>query len=150
MQFDGVRVPAANLIGPAEGKGLNIHKELNPTHTIKADPARLQQVLLNLLSNAVKYNAAPKPEIDVRCSVENEFLHIDIQDNGGGITRNEADRVFEKFARGDRAGYDQGAGLGLPISKAIMRAMFGDLVVEFDAAGNSYFRVSLPLVQSHR
>jgi signal transduction histidine kinase len=51
--------------------------------------------------------------------------------------------VFEIFARGDRADRDQGAGLGRPISRAIMRAMQGDLTVEFAPDGSSFFRIRL-------
>ena len=68
---------------------------------------------------------------------------LDVIDNGGGITRDEASTVFEKFARGNQAGRDQGAGLGLPISRAIMRAMGGDLNVQFTEHGTSFFRITL-------
>jgi signal transduction histidine kinase len=53
--------------------------------------------------------------------------------------------VFEKFNRGRRAGSDHGAGLGLPISRAIMRTMGGDLTVEFAADKTSFFRLRLAL-----
>ncbi len=73
-------------------------------------------------------------------------MTIDIIDNGGGVTRQEASMVFEKFARGSRSNHEQGAGLGLPISRAIMRAMDGDLTVEFDRDGASFFRLRLEFV----
>ena len=47
-------------------------------------------------------------------------------------------------ARGSRAGRNQGAGLGLPISRAIMRAMSGDLTIEFNPDGTSFFRIRIP------
>lgn len=110
---------------------------------IHANADRLRQVLINILSNAVKYNAAEAPRIDIRAKIDGGFLTLDIMDNGGGISRSEATTVFEKFARGARADRDQGAGLGLPISRAILRAMGGDLTVEFTATGASYFRLRL-------
>ena len=66
-------------------------------------------------------------------------------DNGGGVGADEAVAVFDKFNRGQRATASDGAGLGLPISRAIMRNMNGDLTVEFADDGTSWFRASLPL-----
>lgn len=108
---------------------------------LRANSDRLRQVLINILSNAVKYNTSATPRIHVRTQQAGPNVLVDIIDNGGGITREEAATVFEKFARGDRAGRDQGAGLGLPISRAIMRAMNGDLTVEYAHDGTSYFRL---------
>jgi Na+/proline symporter/nitrogen-specific signal transduction histidine kinase len=102
---------------------------------------RLRQVLINILSNAVKYNGARLPRIEVRCWTRTAEAWVDIIDNGGGLSRAEATMVFEKFSRGDRAHMGQGAGLGLPISRAIMRAMGGDLTVEFAPDGSSFFRL---------
>ena len=110
---------------------------------IRANADRLRQVLINLLSNAVKYNNSDVPCIRIESSVVRETVQIDVIDNGGGVTREEAAMIFEKFARGNRSGMEQGAGLGLPISWAIMRAMGGNLAVEFLQDGTSFFRLSL-------
>ncbi len=109
-----------------------------------ANDDRLRQVLINVLSNAVKYNDADQPEIEVRTQARDGAIQIDVIDNGGGVSREDAAMVFEKFARGSRSDRSQGAGLGLPISRAIMRAMRGDLTVEFASDGTSFFRLSLP------
>ena len=110
---------------------------------IRANSDRLRQVLINLLSNAVKYNPSPAPRIDVRTTVKDDNVMIDVIDNGGGVTRADATMVFEKFARGSRSNRDQGAGLGLPISRAIMRAMGGDLTIEFAPDDTSFFRLTV-------
>ena len=91
----------------------------------------------------MKYNTSQTPRIDVRTRSQRGGVTVDIVDNGGGITREEANMVFEKFARGNRADRDHGAGLGLPISRAIMRAMEGDLTAEFAPDGTSFFRIRL-------
>ena len=114
---------------------------------IRANDDRLRQVLINILSNAVKYNTAVMPTIRIVSTVKNDKVWIDIVDNGGGVTRAESSMIFEKFARGARADRDQGAGLGLPISRAIMRAMNGDLTIEFARDGTSFFRLSLGRVK---
>lgn len=111
-----------------------------------ANDDRLRQVLINILSNAVKYNPSTEPQIHVRTHSSQLYLFIDIIDNGGGVSRDESSSVFEKFARGSSAGNNQGAGLGLPISRAIMRAMNGDLTLEFAADDSSFFRISLARV----
>ena len=115
---------------------------------VRANPDRLRQVLINLLSNAVKYNTAPQPEIWLRVAEHGPVVGIDVADNGGGVTRAEAAVIFEKFARGDRADRSHGAGLGLPISRAIMRAMNGDLAVVFAPDGTSFFRLRMPRVDT--
>ena len=115
---------------------------------VRANPDRLRQVLINLLSNAVKYNTAPQPEIRLRVAEHGPVVGIDVADNGGGVTRAEAAVIFEKFARGDRADRSHGAGLGLPISRAIMRAMNGDLAVVFAPDGTSFFRLRMPRVDT--
>ena len=115
---------------------------------VRANKDRLRQALINLLSNAVKYNGAEAPEIRVHPHVSNGFLNIDVIDNGGGVSVGEATTVFEKFNRGSRASHDQGAGLGLPISRAIMRTMGGDLTVEFAPDDTSFFRLHLALEPS--
>ncbi|MEM7043257.1 MAG: sensor histidine kinase, partial [Pseudomonadota bacterium] len=112
--------------------------------SVRANHDRLRQVLINVLSNAVKYNDADDPKIEVRAGLRHRAVHVDVIDNGGGVSREDAAMVFEKFARGSRSGRSQGAGLGLPISRAIMRAMGGDLTVEFTPEGASYFRLSFP------
>jgi signal transduction histidine kinase len=121
-----------------------VHRQFaTPAPRVQANEDRMRQVLINLLSNAVKYNHSSAPEIQVRLSVERDSLNIDIIDNGGGVSREEATAVFEKFHRGRRSDLERGAGLGLPISRAIMRTMDGDLTLEFAEDGSSFFRVRL-------
>jgi len=134
------------ISGLAQKNGITIRREAVPEGVrVSAVEDRLRQVLINLLSNAVKYNAAEAPEILVRPGLAEGALWIDVIDNGGGVGPDEARTVFEKFTRGSRAARGQGAGLGLPISRALMRRMGGDLTVEFDGDESSFFRLSLAL-----
>ncbi len=110
---------------------------------VRANGDRIHQVLLNILSNAVKYNDSETPEIAISTKRHGRHVMIDVRDNGGGVSRDEAAVIFEKFSRGSKSGRGAGAGLGLPISRSIMRAMDGDLTVEFDADGSSCFRLKL-------
>lgn len=132
--------------GVARSSGVIFDVATPPPGTlVTANDDRLRQVLINLLTNSVKYNTDTEPRITVLTHMDGRMLHIDVIDNGGGVTREEALIVFDKFARGDRAAMKQGAGLGLPISRAIMRTMGGDLEAVFDDSGGSFFRLTIPL-----
>ena len=110
---------------------------------VEANPDRLRQVLINLLSNAIKYNPSAEKRIAVTVAERGDTVELDVSDNGGGVTRTEAEDIFAKFTRGSRAIEGQGAGLGLAISQAIMRRMGGELGVVFHEDGTSFFRVTL-------
>ncbi|HUV21059.1 MAG TPA: ATP-binding protein, partial [Gammaproteobacteria bacterium] len=80
----------------------------------------------------------------VRSKSKGDVLYIDISDNGGGVKREEAATIFDKFSRGHRSNIDHGAGLGLSISRAIVRSMGGNLTLEFADDETSFFRLRLP------
>jgi len=110
-----------------------------------ADRNRLQQVLVNLLDNAVKYS--PEGGL-VSAKVENtpDAVRISVADQGLGIPASEQQRVFEKFYRLDtelsRAG--GGTGLGLYITRELVRRMGGTVSVESEPGVGSTFTVELP------
>jgi signal transduction histidine kinase len=132
--------------GVVRKNGVTVLREPAPGGImVRANEDRLRQALINLLSNAVKYNGTAAPEIRVLPHASSGFLNIDVIDNGGGVSAHEAATVFEKFNRGSRSGRDHGAGLGLPISRAIMRTLGGELTVEFAPGGTSFFRLRLAL-----
>ncbi|GMG83266.1 ATP-binding protein [Paralimibaculum aggregatum] len=144
---DAVSGAIETLRPVAAGAGVVIrpHADLRGQFVL-ANADRLRQVLINLVSNAIKYNAAEAPEVRIEWSVQGKSLCIDVIDNGGGVSREEAETVFSKFFRGVRSAGHQGAGLGLPISRAAIRRMGGDLTVVFNADQTSFFRLRLPRV----
>jgi PAS domain S-box-containing protein len=108
-----------------------------------ADADRLQQVLVNLLDNAVKYGGAP---VSVRAQRDNGGVRISVSDSGTGIAQSDQARIFEKFYRADpglsRA--PSGSGLGLYISRELVRRMGGRLDVESQPGAGTTFVVELP------
>ena len=108
-----------------------------------ADADRLQQVLVNLLDNAVKYGGAP---VSVRAQRDNGGVRISVSDSGTGIAQSDQARIFEKFYRADpglsRA--PSGSGLGLYISRELVRRMGGRLDVESQPGAGATFVVELP------
>ncbi len=96
---------------------------------VMADPDRLTQVLINLLSNALKYNDSDAPRVWAEMSVSGGVARLSVSDNGPGVAEADRERVFLKFSRGWDRKDRGGAGLGLAISREIMRR-FGYYVTE--------------------
>ena len=116
------------------------------------DSLRIQKVFTNLLGNAVKFTPdGGKLRITVTekpCSQKKmgcyEFV---FEDNGIGISEEFLDKVFEPFAReaDGRVSNVQGTGLGMPISRNIVRMMGGDIKVESRVGVGSRFTVTMYL-----
>lgn len=113
---------------------------------VSGESDRLCQVLINLISNAVKYNTADAPVVELRSSHQGGVYTVEVEDNGAGIPREDRNLIFEKFARGQHAGGEAGAGLGLAISRQIIARMDGTLELVPGAGTGACFRVRLPLV----
>jgi signal transduction histidine kinase len=113
---------------------------------IRADPVRLRQVLLNLLTNAVKFTDRGWIELRVAPSHGGNRVQIDVTDTGIGIEEADLEVIFEEFTQVDQSSTREhgGAGLGLAISRRLIRAMGGALTVTSVPGRGSTFRVELP------
>jgi PAS domain S-box-containing protein len=116
-----------------------------------ADYIRLKQVLLNLLSNAVKYNRALGViTIDVRFH-SSHTIRIAVQDSGYGIDAELLESLFEPFNRlGQDTSAIQGTGIGLVISRELIRLMNGELGVSSVLDTGSVFWLDLPLAETKK
>jgi len=119
---------------------VEIPPELAPA---SGDADRIQQVMVNLLDNAVKYGAAP---LRVRIESANGHVRISVADSGPGITLADQERIFEKFYRADpqHTRAPSGSGLGLYISRELVRRMGGRLGVTSEPGHGATFVVELP------
>jgi signal transduction histidine kinase len=108
------------------------------------DPMRLEQVITNLLSNAIKYGAG-KP-IQVRASATGDRVKLEVQDHGIGLDREDAARIFQRFERAVSSRFYGGLGLGLYITRQIIEAHGGDIVVHSAPGEGATFVVTLPRV----
>jgi len=110
------------------------------------DDVLLGQVLWNLLENAAKYTPPGSP-LELAASeqkdLENDAVIIEVRDRGPGIPPGEEELVFEKFYRGKLKNV-RGAGLGLPICRAIVQAHRGTIQAVAREGGGTIFRISLP------
>jgi signal transduction histidine kinase len=112
--------------------------------SVRGDPERLGQVIRNLLNNAVRYTPDGTP-IVIRTRRDHGGVMIEVTDRGPGIAPEDMDRIFEKFGRGRDAAqrYASGRGLGLYLSRRIMRSHHSDLVVESMPGQGTSFRFRL-------
>ena len=128
-----------------DGKGqhLSVHVD-RAAETVVADPRRTAQVLTNLLTNASKYSP-DGGAIEIRAQQAAGFVRVTVRDEGPGIPFDEQDRLFERFFRSrdvrEQAG---GLGLGLTISKAIVRAQGGEISIESAPGQGTSVHFTLP------
>ena len=119
-----------------------------PGPQVAADPDGLRQVLVNLVENAVKYSPNGG-RVELELTPENGRVRFAVTDCGLGIPASEHERIFEKFFRLDpnlSRGVG-GTGLGLYISREIVRRMGGRIRVESEPGRGSTFSFELPLAQ---
>ena len=130
-------------------KGMLVEQGVRARRTmVEGDPDRLCQVFINLISNAVKYNDAPEPMVRIASSLRAGNFVVEIADNGPGIAKGERKLIFEKFSRGQRGAVDQaGAGLGLAISRQIVKRMNGTLDLAPSPLPGACFRLRLPIIR---
>ena len=106
------------------------------------DRLRLDEVVTNFLSNAIKYGAG-KP-IQIRVSATKTVATIEIEDHGIGISPDDQQRLFERFARVVSPEHYGGFGLGLWIVKLLVEAMGGKVAVRSAVGSGSVFSAELP------
>jgi len=106
------------------------------------DDVLLGQVLWNLLENAAKYTPPGTP-LELAAFESEGAILIEVRDRGPGIPPGEEELIFEKFYRGNSKNV-RGAGLGLPICRAIVQAHRGTIQALARDGGGTTFRISLP------
>jgi two-component system sensor histidine kinase KdpD len=104
------------------------------------DDVLLGQVLWNLLENAVKYTPPGSP-IELAAFEADGRIVFEVRDRGPGIPAGDEERIFEKFYRGKSE--TQGAGLGLPICRAILQAHQGTIKALRREGGGTVFHMQL-------
>jgi signal transduction histidine kinase len=111
---------------------------------VEGDPAQLRRVLQNLVDNALKFGG-DEPRIEVVAHRREEEWVVTVEDDGPGIAREDAGRIFGMFSRLRRG--VEGSGIGLAVCRRVIEAHGGHIWVEPGEAGGSAFRFTLPAVQ---
>lgn len=117
----------------------------DPSVSALVDPDELKKVIRNLLSNAYKFSPENSEVIITLTSDEKSFM-ISVKDHGIGISKDEQDKIFDKFYRIDRAltRKNGGIGFGLYVSKLIVEQHGGNIFVESEPGAGSTFYVRIP------
>jgi PAS domain S-box-containing protein len=115
--------------------------------TVRADPTKVEQILLNLLSNAVKFT--DEGGIEVSCEVSGDTVSIAVDDTGRGVPEAMAETIFEPFVQleSNLTRTAEGTGLGLAISRELARGMGGEVVAVPRPVG-ARFVLTLPRTSS--
>lgn len=112
-----------------------------PNLSILADQDAFKQVMLILLDNALKHSAG---DILVSAIQQDMQVEINVQDHGQGLPPEKLEHVFERFYRGQKAGSNQGFGLGLPIAKSLVEGQGGTIAMESEVGKGSVVILRFP------
>ncbi|RME33699.1 MAG: response regulator [Gammaproteobacteria bacterium] len=137
----------------AREKGLQLRLSLDPAvpERLIGDPLRVGQVLLNLVNNAIKFTAhggieveirpVPDPTAEAGGGADRVMLAFSVADTGIGLSREQAERLFQPFTQADSSTTRRygGTGLGLAISRQLARLMGGDIRVQSEPGRGSRF-----------
>lgn len=117
----------------------------DPLPFVKADPERVEQILVNLLGNALRYTSAGF--ITVRAWSDAKKVWVAVEDTGLGIAADDLSHVFERFWRADRSRdrTSGGSGIGLAISKRLVELQGGTIEATSELGKGSSFQFSLPI-----
>jgi two-component system phosphate regulon sensor histidine kinase PhoR len=147
--FDPVALARATV--EAEGTRIPDHVSLELAAPpglppVRGDRDKARQVLVNLIDNAVKYSP-DGGRIEVLVDGRDEAVQFSVRDEGLGVPASEHDRIFEKFYRLDpkQSRGVGGTGLGLYISRELVRRMNGRIVVASEPGVGSTFSFELPV-----
>ena len=114
--------------------GQQINLDISSDTEITGDRDAFKQVMLILLDNAIKHSDG---DIDVQVHLVDRGVEICVRDYGEGITPDVLPHVFDRFYRGEDQVIVPGFGLGLPIAKALVEGMGGEISIESELGKGS-------------
>ena len=143
-----LRATEAMILPQIHASGLKyVCEPCDPDISIRADPNKLQQIILNLLGNAMKFTPSGG-RIGLSCATSDDGVCLlRVSDNGPGIPDGKLEAIFDPFVQVERKLNQpaEGIGLGLAISRELARSMGGDVTVVTKVGNGSTFTLQLPL-----
>src|SRR5262249_40158037 len=144
--LNGVVKDICELLAP-RARELNVKLDMNLVENlpiVQADPEGIHRALLNIVGNAIDaVEDRPDPQVTVGTRLAEEgWVRIVVLDNGAGIKPEQINEIFKPFvsSKGSR-----GTGLGLPVSRKILREHGGDILVQSQLNVGSKFVLKLPI-----
>lgn len=156
LELNGYPTPLTRLVEQAidssrslaEAYHMNIALQKPPAEiTVDVDPDRLVQVVGNLLSNAIRFS----PEggtVSISVRLKDGSAHVSVKDNGPGISGDLRLHMFERFMQRPDPHRQKGIGLGLAISRAIIRKFGGEIGFESSPETGTTFFFDLPVAET--
>ncbi len=138
-----------------------INTNISVPEFIKCDPERLKQILINLIGNAIKFTPEGSVMVNVRLSdgsgfthisASGEFIEFSVKDTGIGIPEDKHEEIFKSFTQAQSSTFRKfgGTGLGLTISRQLIRLMEGDIKVISAPGKGSTFAFIIPLIHGEK
>lgn len=114
---------------------------------VSADPEAIDRIVMNLLSNAIKFSPM-NSEIFVYLNIDEENINISVRDNGKGISKEEQDKIFNRFYQcSNRSNKEYiGSGIGLDLTNYLVKAHGGSISIKSVESEGSEFIVSIPRI----
>ncbi len=138
-----IRQVIANMLPSAESAGCQVRITVEDGVRAISDPMAVEQILENLLSNAIRFG--PGRPVEVSFASDGEFARLSVRDEGVGISDCDRALIFERFHRSRRAKPNGGFGVGLWVTRQLVRAMQGEISVSSRRGAGSAFTVRLPM-----
>ncbi len=143
-----IRSNALLYEGQARSKGLsfNLILCLDEPVQIMTDPLRLGQVLRNLIANAVKFTSQGSVTVHAKIEQPRQALCIRVRDTGTGLSQAQQEMIFGRFEQAHLSSRERfgGSGLGLSVSRALTKAMGGEMSLNSELGMGSEFLVRMP------
>lgn len=135
-----------SMIAEANERGIRVSVDIPRNLVVYADGAYVERILLNLLSNALNYSE-DRTRVTVWARAVKQMVEVTVKDEGVGIAPEHVRELFGKFTRlpNARSAKVRGTGLGLYITKGLVKAQGGKIWAESKLGTGSTFTFTLPL-----
>lgn len=136
-----------NMVTPQLNiKGIIVNCSLDGYDKLIGDKDKFYQMILNLVENSIKYSNNDA-NIKINTYSVNEYLYIEVKDNGIGIPVDDIPRIFERFYRVDKSRAKGGTGLGLAIVKHIAKMFYGEVFVQSKINKGTTFTIKIRTIR---
>ncbi|MEI5682739.1 HAMP domain-containing histidine kinase [Mesorhizobium sp. CGMCC 1.15528] len=127
----------------AQAREVSITTNVDDSFLAEVDGELIYRALENVIRNAVKYTAEHS-QITVQCETTGDLLTVCVADQGPGVRRDELERVFQPFSRGNDAAPKGGYGLGLAIARQAVECHGGRVYASLPDAGGLVIMLEIP------